>query len=70
MNQTKTLIALAFLAGYFVSDIVNEGTQMIPEANSAVGGMNYTQLRRDRDFQRAVQYIVEDCYVSGGSISC
>ena len=38
----------------------------IPEAIAEVAGMGYTDLRRDRDFRRAVQYIVDDCSIDGG----
>ena len=41
-----------------------------PEVKADVGGMDYRDLRRDRDFRKAVEYIVEDCSVSGSSISC
>jgi hypothetical protein len=47
---------------------------IIPEAKADVGGMDYRDLRRDRDFKKAVKYIVERCsiYIDGedGSISC
>ena len=33
--------------------------------------MNYRDLRRDRDFRKAVKHILEDCDVrSSGQISC
>ncbi len=33
---------------------------IIPEVKADVGGMDYRDLRRDRDFKKAVRYIVED----------
>lgn len=35
------------------------------EARADVAGMSYFQLRRDRDFKKAVEYIVQNCTVSG-----
>ena len=32
---------------------------IIPEVKADVGGMDYRDLRRDRDFKKAVTYIVE-----------
>ena len=47
---------------------------VIPEVKADVGGMNHRELRRDRDFKKAVKYIVERCYISidgeDGSIDC
>ena len=34
----------------------------IPEVNAEVAGMNYTELRRDRDFKKAVTYLIENDY--------
>ena len=42
----------------------------IPEANAEIDGMSYTELRRDRDFKRAVEHIVERCVTGGGAIVC
>jgi hypothetical protein len=39
-------------------------------ARAEVAGMSSADLRRDRDFRRAVQSIVEGCSISGSSISC
>ena len=40
------------------------------KAHAEVAGMDSADLRRDRDFRRAVQSIVEGCTVDGESISC
>jgi len=39
----------------------------IPEASADVDGMNSNELRRDRDFKRAVQDIVGDCQLYGNA---
>ena len=58
----KSGLALAFAAG-FMGNIVASG--FIPIAIAEVSGMNYYDLKRDRDFKKAVQYVVEDCGGSG-----
>lgn len=45
-------------------------TAQFSPAFARVAGMDYSDLRRDRDFRRAVEDVVEDCSVSGRSISC
>jgi hypothetical protein len=43
-----------------------DGTSfMLEEAKAEVAGMTYSELRRDRDFKKAVAYIVESCSLSG-----
>ena len=48
------LIALAIL--FRADDFL-----LATEAKAEVGGMDYYDLRRDRDFRRAVESILEDC---------
>ena len=43
---------------------------IFPKAHADVAGMDYIDLRRDRDFKKAAQYIVENCQVEGEDISC
>ena len=38
---------------------------LIGSVYADVAGMDYGDLRRDRDFKKAVQYIVERCEVTG-----
>ena len=45
-------------------------TSVFPTVHADVAGMSDSDLRRDRDFRRAVRYVVEDCNVLGSSISC
>jgi len=37
----------------------------VEDAKADVAGMDHRDLRRDRDFKKAVKYIVENCSVSG-----
>jgi len=62
MNKNLRLaIAIAFLAGYFVSDVINNtGINIIPEARADIFGMDYYDLKNDSDFKRAVMSIVEE----------
>jgi hypothetical protein len=65
MNKNlKLTIAIAFLAGYFISDVTDElGVRFISSVNADVAGMNYYDLKSDYDFVRAVKYVVtENCH--------
>ena len=42
----------------------------VSDVNADVAGMDHRDLRRDRDFKKAVQYIVSNCYVGGERIYC
>ena len=54
--------------------VINVGVVLVNTTASVradVAGMNYKQLRRDRDFRKAVRYVVEsDCSVDNWGISC
>jgi hypothetical protein len=64
----KSKILLLFLAGYFAHDVV---TQFTPVAVAEVAGMNHYELKRDRDFKKAVKKVVSgNCYVDGEYIYC
>ena len=68
INKTLLLITI-FSFGYILNDILKENSiELINKAYADVAGMDYSELRRDRDFKRAVQYIVENCDVTGGYI--
>jgi hypothetical protein len=70
MNYKVSYVAvMAFLLGYFISDVVNNtGGGLIPKANADVAGMSYMDLKRDYDFKRAVKYIVDDdCSINVGN---
>ncbi len=62
---------LVFAAGALFKTAMDAGgVEFVHRAYADVAGMDYRDLRRDRDFRRAVQYIVEGCSVDEGSISC
>ena len=44
---------------------------LIQAVNAEVAGMDYRDLKRDRDFKKAVRRVVENsCTVQGASIFC
>ena len=56
----------AFSLGFFANDVSDIfGIEFISNIHADVDGMGYRELRRDRDFRRAVESIVEGCSVSG-----
>ena len=45
---------------------IDEKSLFVSEVKAEVAGMNYNDLQRDSDFQKAVKYIVENnCKVNG-----
>ncbi len=69
-NITLLLIT-TFSFGYICNDILKENNiELISKVYAEVSGMNYFELRRDRDFKKAVQYIVEDCDIDDDEIDC
>ena len=72
MNTKILVVALAFFAGYVFHDVVQEtGLEVISSADAKVDGMDYKKLRKDRDFKKAVQYVVSRyCTVDNLSIAC
>ena len=84
--MSKTLLFLTvFSLGYVMNDILRENNiNLVGAVYAEVDGMNYMDLRIDRDFRIAVEYLVEDLvedcsveggyvddgYVYGASISC
>ena len=69
MNKITNKISIfliVFSLGYVANDILRENNlDLINVANAEVAGMDNRDLRRDRDFKKAVQYIVENCVVTG-----
>ena len=72
MKRTYTLgLILAFCFGFLGKTILDEsGVDIVSVAYAQVAGMDYRELRRDRDFRKAVRYIVEDCQVRDDRITC
>ena len=66
------ILVATFSLGYVVNDILRETSfDVISEARADVAGMSYRALRRDRDFKKAVQYVVSgNCYVDSEYIYC
>ena len=56
-------INLIFISG-------NLYLRSVEPVQAEVDGMNYQDLRRDRDFRKAVEYIVERCRVDTDDIRC
>jgi len=76
MTHTKTFTRkeiliiglLFFLAGYFVRDVARV---VVPATQATVAGMDWSVLRHDYDFKKAVRKVVErSCEVDGKSLSC
>jgi hypothetical protein len=72
MKMKYLLVGFAFLSGYVANDIVHSlEFRILNEANADVAGMSHRDLRRDRDFKKAVRYVVSGtCYVDGGYVYC
>ena len=67
MSGKIAVLTVCFLTALnVILVIVNVSTR----SNASVAGMDYSDLRRDRDFQRAVGDVVEDCKVDGDRIRC
>ena len=69
MNKTLLFLTI-FSLGYVFNDVLKEyDLNLIDTVKAEVAGMDYRDLRRDRDFKKAVAFIVEDivedCSVSG-----
>ena len=71
MKKYITFLAI-FVFGFMTSNILKEEKfNLISAVYADVAGMNYRDLRRDRDFRKAVKQIIENCDVgSSGQISC
>lgn len=70
MIDKYTKIVLTVIAvGLWVP--IMQSINLVQEAQADVAGMSYRDLRRDRDFKKAVKYVVNNsCYVDGESIYC
>ena len=64
MRKHSFALGFAFLLGYFCHDLTNSVT-IIPKAYADLTGIDYYELRGDRDFKQAVEYVVENCGVEG-----
>lgn len=71
MNRFLLFLTI-FSFGYVFNDILKEyNLNIIDKVKADVAGMNYRELRRDRDFKKAVRYVISgNCYVDGGYVYC
>jgi len=60
-------LGLRLLGGNLIH---NPSISVIRAAEADIDGMSHREFRRDREFKKAVRYIVESCAVSGSSIAC
>ena len=58
--KTLLFVIAISLVGVNVQLFVDTDNLFIKEAKADVAGMNYRELRRDRDFKKAVRYVVEN----------
>ena len=58
MNRILLFVTI-FSFGYMFNDVLKEfDLKLINEVSADVAGMDYKELRRDKDFRRAVKYVV------------
>ena len=63
MKINRLVAITAFLFGYAISDVVNNvNNGFLSEVSAEVDGMTFSDLRRDRDFKKAVKYLVEESW--------
>ena len=75
MSKYMMGLMCAFCFGVIGKTALDElGFDVVGAAYADVAGMDYRDLRNDRDFKKAVKYIVNNCsvYIEGdyGSLSC
>ena len=64
MKKQLPKLCFAFLLGYFCHDLALD-SNLIPKAYADLTGIDYYELRGDRDFKQAVEYVIENCGVEG-----
>ena len=64
MKKHSFVLGFEFLLGYFCHDLTNS-VAIIPKAYADLTGIDYYELRGDRDFKQAVEYVIENCGVEG-----
>lgn len=58
------MLSFGFLLGYFYQDALQDGF-LLPKAHADLMGIDYYELRGDKDFKQAVEYVIENCGVDG-----
>ena len=61
----KAIITGAFLIAVAITTKDNAIFPVVLDSEADVAGMDYEALIEDKDFEKAVKYIVENCTVSG-----
>ena len=71
MKRIYLTAAISFLVGYAANDFVHAFSLGAQPAHAEVAGMNYWDLKNDRDFKKDVRRTVQNyCTVYGESLSC
>ena len=65
LNNAKAILIGSFVIALAVLARIDDISLFVAEAQADVVGMSHHELRRDRDFKKAVQHIVENCTVNG-----
>ncbi len=63
-------ISLTLMIALTVLNVAVLAIHLSTQSRAAVAGMDRRELKRDRDFSRAVKELVEECVVAGPRISC
>lgn len=64
MKKQFLTLSFGFLLGCFYQETTG-GDFFLPKANADLSGIDYYELRGDRDFKLAVEYVIENCGVDG-----
>ncbi|MEM5474623.1 hypothetical protein WNZ14_23110 [Hoeflea sp. AS60] len=72
MSKLSALpLIVAFSFGILVKTAIDiTGVNFFVNARADVAGMDYRDLYNDRDFEWAVQMVIENCNVDGENIVC
>jgi hypothetical protein len=70
INTPTAILLSSILIASAIFFRIDISKPFIGSVYADVAGMDYRELRRDRDFKKAVRYIVEDCSIRSTRISC
>ena len=60
LTTTKAILIGSFMIAVSIVYTNGFNISIIPEVKAEIAGMDYSDLKSDRDFRKAVQYIVGD----------
>lgn len=63
----KIHVVIIFVLGLIGGMVLDN---IIVPAMADIAGIDYQGLKSDKDFRRAVEYIIEDCRIREGKIRC